>query len=168
MHRNLVGRLNNAPSFLVAYPLFMWFLIAQLIEKFPVIRAGWQAYEGFIYSQHNLIIWVFWGITATTVAMVGYLYFKAVFSNYWSSAVFFFLLFFIDLEMLAILLVSFLFLGLIDLVFSNPSNNKTDWVMRDQDPIDNFSQDFINGYITGVTYNDGSSVGAFMHHSRED
>lgn len=155
------------------------------MEKSLVLQTGWELYTFYISFPSPFISWILLALTLGVISVAGYAYFKVVFSNYWSSAVFAFFLFFIDLEMLAILLGSFLFLSLADLFFSviknmayvaarsegHPLSSTRQHFYNDDSfykPRSNFSRDLIKGHAMGVIHRKNIHIGAKLYHSSRD
>lgn len=177
MRKNFIQMLNSAPSSIVAYPLFFIILSIHLKAKFPLLNDQWAAYMTHQTPMPSLVIFaITWGF----MAVIGYFYFKAIFSNYWSSSTLFILLSIVDLQAALVLLGSFLFLGLSDMVvFSSqrqqgsstdrsayPSNtigtqNSLDSGLSREN--ESFSTDYVLGQTTGVSFSTGSAAGSSIN-----
>lgn len=174
MQDTLIARFNQAPSFLVGYPLFMWFFLFNLTSQSPVFKAGWDLYTFYLSMPPVYVGWVLWGLTVVVFSVLSYVYFKVIFSNYWSGSVFFLILFFVDPLSCIIIAGSFFFLGgiyrFIELAASQGASglddDDFDFVFSHKlGPINTSyddSEDFVTGYTTGAYTGPAGASGAAL------
>lgn len=165
MRKTFIETLSSGRMSYLAYPIFFFMLVLEFSEELPInllfINSHLAGQEPVVQTAVRLAIYA-------PILVMGYFYFKMIFSNYWSASTFFILLAVLDIRASLLLLGGFFLLGVIDLALENSDssrvrnqgysnkNNRHDFLKNESD----FSNDYAVGYASGVGTTPGGLAGA--------
>lgn len=168
MRRTFIQVLNNGSTSYLSYPVIFFMLVMGIEGDLPINLLTLNSY---LAGQEPLVQTAVRTAIYIPILVIGYFYFKIIFSNYWSASAFFILLAVLDIRASLLLLVVFFGLGVLDLALENMgssrmssrsySNKNNSYETHDfLEDESSFSHDYAVGYASGVGTTPGGLAGA--------
>ena len=173
MRKTFIQALNNGSTSYLSYPIIFFVLVMGIEGDLPINLLTLNVY---LSGQEPLVQIAVRTAIYIPILVIGYFYFKIIFSNYWSAIAFFILLAVLDIRASLLLLVVFFGLGVLDLALENMgssrmssrgySNKNNSYETYDfLENKSSFEDDYAIGYASGVGTTSGGVAGSSARNS---
>lgn len=176
MKNSLMKNLNANQLTLIYYPALSFFLFLRFVSKDPV-KGWWNVFKNHVATHDPVSFNLVVSLAIVAVMAMGYLYFKLIFSNYWSSSAFLVLLAIFDWR-LALGVIFLLFITVLISLYLHSPVSKNNLNSKESDrnvmsrgdhhffdvgnssrSVQDFGEDYAIGKATGVGFNASSMAG---------